>query len=450
MSRPVTRGVLFLLSLLSWPLWAHEIPADVQIRMYLKPEAQTLTVLMRVPLEAMRDFEFARRGPGYLDLPALEPQLIDAVRLWLLDDLKFYESGRLLDVPRIAAVRVALPSDSAFDDYATALTAVRSERLDPGVDLPWAQALLDVELSYVIESADAEFELEPTLARLGLRTLVQVRLIRDPVETDSRDEVGVGATSRGLSFVGDPGRISLEPGWSDVFSRFLTSGFEHVLEGVDHLLFVFALVIPLLRWRALVAVVTAFTLAHSLTLGASMLGLVPTALWFPALVESLIAFSIVLMALSNLFELRSHGRWLIAFVFGLVHGFGFSFALSEMLAFAGDHLSVSLLAFNLGVEAGQLLVLAILVPLLLICRRLLPGRVLVIVLSAVVAHSGWHWFTERWTTLSSYSFIWPEWDRALLAGSMRWLMLVLTATLVIWVCRGLFERWVREPGNRRV
>lgn len=446
----MSRGIFFLLSLLSWPVAAHEIPADVQIRMYLKPEAQTLTVLIRVPLEAMRDFEFAQRGPGYLDLPALQPQLIDAVRLWLLDDLKFYESGRLLAAPRISAVRVALPTDAAFDDFASALAGVRGDPLDPEVDLPWAQALLDVELSYAIESAEAEFELEPTLARLGLRTLVQVRLIRDSVDGSDDPQAAGGTVERGLTFVGDPGRISLEPGRLDVFTRFLGSGFGHVLEGVDHLLFLFALVIPRLRWRTLVVVVTAFTLAHSLTLAASMLGLVPTALWFPALVESLIALSILMMALSNLFELGSHGRWLIAFVFGLVHGFGFSFALSGMLAFAGDHLTLSLLAFNLGVEAGQLLVLSILVPLLLLGRRLLPERMLVIVLSAFVAHSGWHWCVERWTTLTAYTFVWPEWDRALLAGGMRWLMLVLAAVLVVWLCRGLFDRWAEDSGNGRV
>ena len=411
---------------------AHEVPADVRIQIYLKPMGESLIVLVRVPLESMRDFEFAQRSPGILDLGAVEPQLRDAARLWLLDDLVFYQEDRRLADPEIRAVRVALPTDPSFEEFATALVAVRGERLPVETELPWRQALLDVELRYSIDSTQARFHLEPTLARLGLQTLVQVRLVRD------------GESVRGVSFVGDPGRISLEPSWVEVFARFIGSGFTHVLDGADHLLFVFALVIPLWRWRPLVAVITAFTLAHSLTLAASLLNLVPTALWFPALVELLIAASILLMALDNLFETTMRRRWLIAFGFGLVHGFGFSFALRDMLAFAGDHLAVSLLAFNLGVEFGQILVLAVLFPLLVLAGRYLPRRMLVIVLSAFVAHSGWHWVTERFSTLSAYRFIFPEVDQAFIAGGMRWLMLLLTAALLVWLARGLFDRFSVE------
>ena len=145
-------------------------------------------------------------------------------------------------------------------------------------------------------------------------------------------------------------------------------------------------------------------------------------------------------------DMRRFGRrrWLIAFGFGLVHGFGFSFALRDMLAFAGDHLAVSLLAFNLGVEFGQILVLAVLFPLLVLAGRYLPRRMLVIVLSAFVAHSGWHWVTERFSTLSAYRFIFPEVDQAFIAGGMRWLMLLLTAALLVWLARGLFDRFSVE------
>src|SRR4030095_12200268 len=137
--------------------------------------------------------------------------------------------------------------------------------------------------------------------------------------------------------------------------------------------------IPCRRFRALVAVVTAFTVAHSITLIASAYDLAPDALWFPPLIETLIATSIVYMALENIVfasrgtqipqspqsTLDARGlasvalkrRWLVTFAFGLVHGFGFSFALRQTLQFAGSHLLTSLLSFNVGVELGQLLVL---------------------------------------------------------------------------------------------
>jgi hypothetical protein len=100
-------------------------------------------------------------------------------------------------------------------------------------------------------------------------------------------------------------------------------------------------------------------------------------------------------------------RWLVTFAFGLVHGFGFSFALRETLQFAGSHLLTSLLAFNVGVELGQLLVLVVLIPALgLLFRYVVAERLGTIILSAIVAHTAWHWMTERFGALRQYRFEW--------------------------------------------
>src|SRR5690606_26194222 len=120
---------------------------------------------------------------------------------------------------------------------------------------------------------------------------------------------------------------------------------------------------------------TAFTAGHSVTLIGSAFGLAPSALWFPPLVETLIALSILYMAIENVVAARVRGRVAIAFGFGLVHGFGFSFALTNTLQFAGDHLLTSLLAFNVGIELGQLLVLVLLVPALNLLFRYVDARV---------------------------------------------------------------------------
>jgi hypothetical protein len=212
-------------------------------------------------------------------------------------------------------------------------------------------------------------------------------------------------------------------------------GFLHILDGTDHLLFLFCLVIPFRRLRPLVMLVTAFTVAHSCTLIASAYNLGPDALWFPPLIETLIAASIVYMALENIVGgAVVQRRWMIAFGFGLVHGFGFSFALRETLQFAGSHLLASLLAFNLGVELGQLLVLALLVPLLeLLFRRVVAERMGTIILSALVAHTGWHWMTERWDRLRQFRFEWPALSAAMLAAAMRWAMLILILGGVLWL-----------------
>jgi hypothetical protein len=125
---------------------------------------------------------------------------------------------------------------------------------------------------------------------------------------------------------------------------------------------------------------------------------------------------------------------MIAFAFGLVHGFGFSFALRETLQFAGSHLLSSLLSFNVGVELGQLLVLALLVPALqLLFRFVVSERVGTIILSAFVAHTAWHWMTERFEALRQFSL--PALDATTLVVMLRVLMVAVVVAGIVWLAR---------------
>jgi hypothetical protein len=153
------------------------------------------------------------------------------------------------------------------------------------------------------------------------------------------------------------------------------------------------------------------------------------------LIETLIAASIVYMALENIVGAsRVSRRWAMALGFGLVHGFGFSFALRETLQFAGSHLLVSLLSYNIGVELGQILVLLLLVPALdALFRFVLAERLGTIILSALVAHTGWHWMVERWGVLRRYDFRPPPVTAALLANVMSGAMLALVLAGLAWV-----------------
>ncbi len=244
--------------------------------------------------------------------------------------------------------------------------------------------------------------------------------------------------ARAFEFHGNPGLVRLDPRWHQAALRFAQARLWHILEGKDHLLFILCLVIPLRRLRSLALIVTAFTVAHSITLVAAALGFVPDALWFPPIVETLIAASIVTLALQNIFGAELRWRWIVTCAFGLVHGFGFSFALRDTLQFAGPHVMTALLAFNAGVEVGQLLVLLVLVPLCNLLLRAGPRqRIGVIVICAFIAHTGWHWMLERGQQLSQ--FPWPVLDAATLASAMRWAMaaLLLLAAALVWV------RWRR-------
>jgi hypothetical protein len=151
--------------------------------------------------------------------------------------------------------------------------------------------------------------------------------------------------------------------------------------------------------------------------------------------------NIVYAAMGGAGESAMARRWIIAFAFGLVHGFGFSFALRETLQFAGDHLLTSLLAFNVGVEIGQLVVLIVLIPALGLLFRYLPERLGIILLSALVAHTAWHWMIERGGELAKFPF--PKIDAAFLASLMRGMLAALILAAGVWLVNGLVGRWIR-------
>ena len=312
------------------------------------------------------------------------------------------------------------------DSWETALAHVEGERLPASMELYWEQGLLDALLEYPIASDASAFSIRPRLERLGQKTTIGLRFLPP------------GSEGRAFELHGDPGLVRLDPSWAQAAARFVETGFLHILDGVDHLLFLLCLVVPFRRLGQLVWIVTSFTVAHSITLIASAYGLGPDRLWFPPLVEALIAVSILYMALENVLGSSMRRRWIVTFGFGLVHGFAFSYALRESLQFAGSHLLTSLLAFNVGIELGQLLVLALLVPALVLLFRVLPERAGTIILSLLVGHTAWHWLTERAEVLRR--FPWTAPDAAQLAAVVRWLMLLVVVAALAWLARGALGR----------
>jgi hydrogenase/urease accessory protein HupE len=166
------------------------------------------------------------------------------------------------------------------------------------------------------------------------------------------------------------------PGALEVSKTYFVLGVEHILLGIDHLLFVLGLLFLVGSWRRLVATVTAFTVAHSITLAAATLGLVQVA---QAPVEATIALSIMFVAAEIIHgahgepRLATRAPWLVAFVFGLLHGFGFAGALRE-IGLPQKDVPLALLFFNVGVEAGQLVFIAGVVAVLSVLTWLVRGR----------------------------------------------------------------------------
>ena len=452
MARFTTALFVGCLALFTATSRAHEIPNEVTIQTFLKPEGQRLLFLVRAPMKALRDMDVPRRGnyPGYIDMARIDPVLRDAANQWIGDFVRLYEDDRQLPYPEVLAARISLPSDRSFESYTQALNSLNGPRLPLETELVWEEGLLDVAFAFPIQSDRSNFSISPGLTRLGLRVNVVLRFLPP------------GGAERAFDVHGDPGIVRLDPRWHQAALRFVVDGFRHILDGIDHLLFLLCLVIPFRRFRSLAIVVTSFTIAHSVTLIASAYDLAPDSLWFPPLVETLIAVSIVYMAFENIVWAARMGsgasdpnaesralnrRWAVAFGFGLIHGFGFSFALRESLQFAGQHLLTALLSFNVGVELGQLLVLVVLIPILnLLFRFGVSERLGTILISALIAHTGWHWATDRGAQLLQFPV--PSLDLAGLATTMRLLMLMVIAAFVVWILFGVMRRPAARPEER--
>jgi len=192
------------------------------------------------------------------------------------------------------------------------------------------------------------------------------------------------------------------------FQQYLVEGIWHIWMGFDHILFLLSLLLPAVlvytgnQWRGtprlgvavreVLWVVTSFTAAHSVTLSLAALGLIS----LPSrLVESVIALSVVLAAANNVWPVVAHRRWVVAFCFGLIHGFGFASVLAE-LGLPTDALAVSLVGFNVGVEVGQMAIVAAFLPLAFVLRNtrfyqrgvFVGGSVLTMLVAAL-------WLAER-------------------------------------------------------
>jgi HupE / UreJ protein len=244
------------------------------------------------------------------------------------------------------------------------------------------------------------------------RMSIDYRLLRgiDPSHRGLLAVTAWGVTQTGVLGAGTaPKLISLEHAspWI-AFAEYLRTGVWHIWSGIDHLLFLFSLLLPAVlrrhqgRWEAvslarpafigILKVVTAFTLAHSITLSLAAFDLVR----LPSrLTESVIAASIIVAALNNIFPTVTEGRWRIAFAFGLLHGFGFASVLAEMGLPPGARL-ISLVAFNLGVETGQLAVVLTVMPLAYAARAtVFYQRTVVQWGSSAIAALALVWLVER-------------------------------------------------------
>jgi hypothetical protein len=213
----------------------------------------------------------------------------------------------------------------------------------------------EVDAAYVAVDAYVFYPHAGGVSRLSISSSLNNRVLGQPdIQTllvdHTRDQQVVYRASGMLT---EP--VTVNPSIWSAAATFLQAGVEHIVGGADHMLFVLCLALGATTLSTLAWRVTGFTLGHSVTLAAGFFGYVPRGAWFAPAVETAIAVSIVIAAIAALRAISSRPPLLaLTAGIGLLHGLGFSFALRQMLQLDGPHLAVSLGAFNLGVEVGQI------------------------------------------------------------------------------------------------
>jgi hypothetical protein len=284
----------------------------------------------------------------YVDVGAVRGDASGLGRLIADGHLLRIDGGAV--TPRLLAVHVHpkghVPPFNTLDERERALTGAAWPDGADAVDAGYA--LVDAKLFYPHPGPIGSFELGSSL-RAGL--------LGEPVTRNLLvDHHGARAIVYGPS--GDlHAPITIDPSLLDSARTFFASGMRHILAGADHLLFVLCLVLAARGRWTLVSAITGFTVGHSLSLAAGFFGHAPDVQWFAPLIEVAIAASILFAALAALFASNAARlTFAVTVVIGVLHGFGFAIGLRELLGADGPNPLSSLLAFNLGVEAGQLAV----------------------------------------------------------------------------------------------
>ena len=359
--------------------WAHK-PSDSYLTIRATQDQNDLTLRWDI---ALRDLDYVltldRDGNGELTWGEVRPREADITRL-AISRLAFTASGQACPLESSAPMMLDTHSDG---NYAV-------------LSLTAKCPLLDAKKTVLTARYSMLFDVDPSH-----RGLVQwIGPGQDPASAAQALVFGTESAEQTLT-------LQLAGRWQ-TFRQYLVDGVWHIWIGYDHILFLLSLLLPavLLRrnhqwepaptlggsFKEVLKVVTAFTLAHSITLSLAAMGIIS----LPSrLVESVIAASVVLAALNNLRGTIEGKRWVMAFVFGLIHGFGFASVLAD-LGLPKEALALALVGFNAGVEVGQLSIVAVFLPVAFALRKTRFYRVGVLTGGSLIvaALASW-WLAQR-------------------------------------------------------
>lgn len=369
------------------PVLAHDVPNEFVMDAFIKADGDRLHVLVRAPLEMLLDMRLPKRGPGYIDLAERKriDEVLGASAVALAAEVGLFENGQRLTLDGHRS-RLSVPADRAFASYERAVAHIAGPSLPSSTNLFWNQGWFDAHLEYVIEAADSAFALqmgmEPDIAR-------RLHVLATFLTPDGRQ--------RTYDLLGDAGRVPLDPEWQEAAWLFVKAGWWRMVNGWQQVVFLLVVALPFHRRMRQVGT-TAAALAAAFAVSA--LPVVSEAItqdrWLTTLVDTVVAASVLALAIGNVVSDSLRWRWLVVGAFGLAHGAALSSGLGEVLQFGDKAMALSRAAFLLGVYAG---LAAVLLGLLAVLRGLFhhpaAARYGVPLAGVLIAHQAWHWTVDR-------------------------------------------------------
>jgi hypothetical protein len=413
------------------PAWAHDVPNEFVMEAFIKPERDRLHLLLRAPLEMLLDMRLPKRGPGYIDLAERErlDEALGASAITLADEVGLFEGGERLTLDQHRS-RLSVPADRAFASYERAVAHISGPPLPTTTNLFWNQGWFDLHLEYAIEAADSKFALqmgtEPDIAR-RLHVLVTY------LAPDGRQ--------RAYDLLGDAGRVPLDPGRLEAAWLFAEAGWWRMVNGWQQLVFLLVVALPFhRRTRQIGPAAAALAAAFAVSALPVVSEVITRDRWLAALVDAVVAASVLTLAIGNLVSASLRWRWLVVGALGLAHGAALSSGVDGVLQFGGEAMALSRVAFVLGVEAGlAAAMLGLLVVLRGLFRHPAVARHGVLVAGLLIGHQAWHWTVDQLGELS----VLPPPDVDLLA-------VVRGATLLMLVLAGFWLLYEITIPQRRL
>jgi hypothetical protein len=420
-----------VLSAAAQPLM-HDLPQDTVMHAFLRVQGGEAHLLVRVPLDLLHGISWPTNHGEYAvnDSPAAVSQALDALGHAIL----IWQDGERL-TPTISSGQLAALGDLSFANPEAAAAHI-AQPVDAGLKIAVDLGYLDAHFVYPIRPAPAVFSIQSRVAE-DLQELSKLIVQFLPDGSNRGGAMTISAQS---------GKVALNPDRRQAALGFVLVGMQDFLADADCLLFIVCLMIPFRRARDFAAPYAAFVLANIISLAGTAFGFAQDSVWFAALAASVSAVLIFFLALGNIFGAHLQRRRLWTGLFGFVLGFEFARLLAGRLQFAGGHSQIALWFFAFGIDLGALLALALIFAGLgLILRGARAGRIGIIVLSAIVAHTSWHWMIDRVEVL--WRMPWPPMTMAGFYHLTQWIFAVLLAVGAYILAAQRIERRLYGPAR---